>query len=138
MRLETVQTDFRDELLGSPLLANFAPILIEDGTDQEEAVAAALNERGVCIVIDDVEFRGSSSLHGRVLLEVRIPVAILEIPKVPHSPAGATLQGHVIAAAIRRGRFDFMPGGFDKFAARGGGTITIGDFNAKVTVEGLT
>jgi hypothetical protein len=138
MTIENVQSDFRDELLRSPLLAAFAPILIDDGTDQEKEVTAALEARGVFIVIDDIEFRGSNSIRGgRVLLDVRIPVAILELPQVSHSPSGTLLQAQVIAAAIGRGLFEFSPGGFDKFAAKGGGIITMGDFNAKVTVEGL-
>lgn len=137
MRLSNIQNDFRTALMASPLLANFAPFLIEDGSDQEAALVAALEARGACLVIDDIMLGELASTNsGRTLFSVSVTLAIYELPAVNHSPAGIALLEEAIAAATSRGLFECT--GWDKFANASGGTVTFGDFKAKVTVGGLS
>lgn len=114
-------------------VAPFAPFILEDDvTNNEKPIDAALEAKGACIAIDEMEGAEVDSAGDteRALALGQISLVIYEQPQVAHTPARLVLIEAVVNTVISGG--DFKLKGFTRFKREKGGVAAVVDFTAMV------
>lgn len=111
----------------------FAPFIVEDGiTNNESVVDAALEAKGACIAIDEVEGAeaDSASNNRAALATAQITVVVFDQPAVAHTPSRLALIEDVVAALTANSNFKLQ--GFTRYKREKGGVAAVVDFTANV------